>query len=74
LSAQKVQVTGSLKSMDIVPTPLLLLELLPLNELAEQLGLGGITSARLGGGGGCCDPLPLKFPKPSRLPRVAPTI
>ena len=27
-----------------------------------------------GGGGGCCDPLPLAFTKPSGLPRVDPTI
>jgi hypothetical protein len=53
--------------VDIVPT-LLLLELLkfllPLNKLAEQLGLDGHYFSQLGGGGGCCGcPLPLA-PKP----------
>jgi hypothetical protein len=73
LSAQKVQVTSSLRLVDIMSTPLLLELLkclLPLNKLEEQLGLAAITSAMLWGGGGCCGcPLPLA-PKPLGVLRV----
>jgi hypothetical protein len=51
LSAQEVQVASSLRLVDIVPTPLLLellKRLLPLNKLAEQLGLGGHYFSHVG--------------------------
>ena len=41
---------------------------------ATQFGRPGLPQCLVVGGGGCYDPLPLAFTKPSGLPRVDPTI